>query len=435
MSAFTSRFGARLVTTLACLVLAVSVGVAVPGHPLIAAVLALVALGVGVSAVHPMALPLLALPTLLVVQRVGGGGIDLSVSDLALILAVLPAGLLGLRPYSPEMRNILWLTVIYQVTTLFTVIANPYPANAVEWVHMWFLTGGALLVGYGVGRAGLARTGLWLIFAMACLISLAVVIQFVINVSRGSFEPVYVEWPVAMHKNFTGTTLGIVAAVAYAAPPWLAMRRNLTTAIFWWCALGLAMSQSRQAIVALALVLVLLVLRTEQERRRSKLIFLLAVPALVIVMTLVRDQVASGKESNSVFQRLTWFEDSLEIWSTSPVWGVGLRWWYTDRFDAHFQPPNAEIEVLTSSGIVGLIGFLVLMLGTMVVLWRLGPLYGGIAVMAVLSRFLQGQFDLFWAAVQVPLAFAIAGLCLGNKAMVDDETELTAEVELLRTPA
>lgn len=434
MNVLASRAGLRLVTTLACLVLAVSVGVAVPGHPLIAATLALAALGAGVSAVHPMALPLISLPTLLVVQRVGAGGIDLSVSDLALIMAVLPAGLLGRRPYSPEMRNILWLTVVYQVATLFTVIANPYPANAIEWVHAWLLTGGALIVGWGVGRAGLARTALWLVFSMASLISLAVLVQFVVNLSRGSFEPVYVQWPVDMHKNFIGTTLGIVAAVAYAAPPWLARRRRLTLAVFWWCALGVGLSQSRQAIVALAVVLVVLVFRTEQDRRRSKLIFLLAIPTLYIVLTLVRDQLASGNEFNSVYQRLTWFEDSLEIWATSPIWGVGLRWWYTDRFETHFQPPNAEIEVLTSAGIIGLVGFLILMVGTVVVLWQVGPTYGGIAVLAILSRLIQGQFDLFWTAVQIPLAFAVAGVCLGVRALAIEESERTTEVELLRYP-
>ena len=34
-----------------------------------------------------------------------------------------------------------------------------------------------------------------------------------------------------------------------------------------------------------------------------------------------------------------------------PVFGAGLRWWYTDRFPVRFQPPNAEIEVLTSAGV------------------------------------------------------------------------------------
>lgn len=408
---------------LTLIVLAGLVGVMATRTPLIALGAAAAVFAMGLSAVRPMAIPLLALPALLVVSRLGFGGIDLSVSDAALAAALLPALVFGIRPYSPEMTNALWLSVLYQASTLFTVIANPYLANTVEWVHAWFLTGGALIVGWGVGRAGLARRGIWLIFAMACLLSLAVVVQFAINVSHGSFGPVYVERPIAMHKNFSGTTLGIVAAVAYAAPQWAVPNRRVATAVFWWCVLGVVLAQSGQAIVALAVAVGVSVFRSNTERRRSKLILLAAAPALWAVVTATRQELATGNVHNSTGQRLTWYADSWELWQSSPVFGVGLRWWYTDRFPVRFQPPNAELEVLTSAGLVGLAGFLTLMIGTLVILWRLGPTYGGMAFAAVLSRFVQGQFDLFWVAVQISVAFAVAGMCLGAKALNDEEQE------------
>lgn len=400
--------------------LAALVGVTASFNPLVAVSVALVVLAAGLTAVRPMLIPLLTLPTLLIVVRTGAWGVDLSVSDAALAAAVLPAVVLGVRPYSPQMTNILWLTAVYQASTLFTVVANPYTANTVEWLHAWFLTGGALIVGWGVGRAGMARTGIWLIFAMACLLSLTVVVQFAFNAAQGSFGPVYVEWPFAMHKNFTGTTLGVVAAVAYAAPPWLAPNRRLGMAVFWWCVLGVLLSQSGQAIIAMAVALAVTVFRSGQERRRSKLILLAAVPAIWAVVAATRAELASGNVHSSTSQRLTWYADSLEMWQANPIVGVGLRWWYTDRFAVKFQPPNAELEVLTSTGIVGLVGFLTLMIGTLVILWHLGPTYGGMAFAAVLSRFVQGQFDLFWVAVQISLAFAIAGVSLGAKALNDE---------------
>ncbi len=46
------------------------------------------------------------------------------------------------------------------MATLFTVVANPYLLNAVEWFHAWLLVAGALVVGWAVGRAGYARAGL-----------------------------------------------------------------------------------------------------------------------------------------------------------------------------------------------------------------------------------------------------------------------------------
>ncbi len=51
--------------------------------------------------------------------------------------------------------------------TLFTVIANPYRANVVEWVHAGLLTVGALVVGWSIGREGHARLALTLIL-VAC---------------------------------------------------------------------------------------------------------------------------------------------------------------------------------------------------------------------------------------------------------------------------
>ena len=47
------------------------------------------------------------------------------------------------------------------------MIANPYRANVVEWVHAGLLTVGALVVGWSIGREGHARLGLTLILSPA----------------------------------------------------------------------------------------------------------------------------------------------------------------------------------------------------------------------------------------------------------------------------
>ena len=98
---------------------------------------------------------------------------------------------------------------------------------------------------------------------------------------------------------------------------------------------------------------------------------------------------------------------SVEIWRESPVFGVGLRWWYSDRFDVHFQPPNAFLEMLTSAGVVGLMAFIVLCAGGLWVVFRLDPRYGNIALAVMIARFCQGQLDLYWVAGQ--LIDALAG--------------------------
>ncbi len=423
MSELAPRLG-RTALLAGGIALAAALGWFVPQHPWIGIGVAVAVLALGISAVDATILPLLALPTLYVVSRVGSGNIDLSVSDVALGVGTVSALLFARRPFSPPVLTILWLTAVHQFATLFTVVANPYPANAIEWVHTWFLIGGALILGWAVGRGGHGPLGLKLMLVAALVLATWVIIRGGINMVQGSFEPVYL--PYRMHKNFLGTVLGITALIAYVRPLWLGLDRRVALGTFWWLVLGITLTQSRQGIIALGIALVVLVLRSRTDRRRSRAILFAIIPAVAVVLTLVRDQVASDNEHNSVYQRLSWFEDSFEIWSTQPLVGVGLRWWYTDRFPGGFQPPNAEVEMLTSAGVVGLLGFLVLMVGSVATLWRVTPTYGTLAALAVLSRFVQGQMDLFWVAAQCSIPFAIAGICLGVQALHEEEGTLAS---------
>jgi O-antigen ligase len=367
-----------------------------------------------------------------VVVRVEAGGADLSVSDVVLFGAFWPAVILGHRPFSPPMRALLWLTVAYQVATLFTVVANPYLSNVVEWFHAWFLTGGALIIGWALGRCGRGGVALTLLLIASFVIAAATVAQGVASLG-GGLQPVYPEFPFSMHKNFAGTVLAFAALIAYVHPTWLRWPRFLALGAFGLCTVAVLFTQSRQAIVGLAIAVAVAVLRQDSTRRRSKLLVLGGVVGLALVATVVRDQVASGNQFNSIFQRINWLQESVGIWLSDPIFGVGLRWWYTDRFENRFQPPNAELEVLTSAGVLGLLAFLVLMVGTIVVLWKLPPIYGTLGAAIVLSRLVQGQFDLFWTAVQVSVPFLVAGICVGMAARADTEDEVTRPVKTSRS--
>ena len=326
------------------------------------------------------------------------------------------------------MRSLLWLSALYQVATVFTVVANPYLLNAIEWFHAWLLVGGALVVGWAVGRAGYGRLGLTLLLAVSTALAVITLAQAALQYAGGNFGPVYVSWPYGMHKNFVGTVLGFSAVLAYARPTWVGWSRTFALGAFWLSAAGVAVTQSRQAMVALGVAVFVISVRSDPVRRRSKMILLAVIPAVVLVGTLVRDEVADGNVHSSVFQRLTWFEDTMTVVESSPLFGAGLRYWTAGRTDFQFQPPNAELEVLASAGVVGLIGFAFLLVGALVVLWRIDPRFGTLAFAILLSRVVQGQFDLFWAAVQVSIPFVIVGVCLG--ALARDEEEHRLEREL-----
>jgi O-antigen ligase len=232
--------------------------------------------------------------------------------------------------------------------------------------------------------------------------------------------------------------LGFSAVLAYARPTWVRWSRTFALGAFWLSAAGVAVTQSRQAMVGLGVAVFVISVRSDPVRRRSKMILLAVIPAVVLVGTLVRDEVAEGNVHSSVFQRLTWFEDTMSVVESSPLFGAGLRYWTAGRTDFQFQPPNAELEVLASAGVVGLIGFVFLLVGALVVLWRIDPRYGTLAFAILLSRVVQGQFDLFWAAVQVSVPFVVVGVCLGALARDEEDHRLErelAEARHLPTPA
>lgn len=388
-----------------------------------ALVIAALVIGVAVSGSQPLAIVLLAMPGLLVVQRVGLGGTDLSASDVALAAAFGTAVLLGKRPYSRQLRQLLWLNLLYQFTTLFTVIVNPYVANTVEWFHAWLLISGALIVGWAVGAGGYARLGLSLIVGTACVIALITVVQGALQYASGEFGPVYPSWPFPMHKNFVGTVMAIAAVVVYINPDWVGWTRGWAWLAFWLLLGAVLLSQSRQALIGLMAAVLIAVIR-RRVTGRSRFAYLLLIPAAWLIISMVIEQIESQERHNSVFQRLNWFREVYHYWRESPVFGHGLRYWYNDP-SIPFQPPQAEMEVLASAGLVGLIGFVVMWIGITVVLWRVDPRFGTLAVAVVFSRLVQAQFDLFWAAAAVSVPFVIAGICLG--AMAREQSEVPSE--------
>lgn len=394
-------------------VLVVAVGSLAAVLPEAAVVLAVAVLALGVTAVQPGLIPVAVLPLLMSVLRVGTGEVDLSLSDLALAAAAVPAVLLARRPFAPGLRAVLWASAAYQFATLVTVVNNPYAANAIEWAHAFMTVSGALLVGWAVGANGLARIGIRLIVLTIALLAVSTVVEGAIQYASGNFSPLYPSFPYPMHKNFMGTLCAIGATMVYARPAWAGLSKRLSVVLMGVMVAAVLVTQSRQAVIGLVAAVFVLVLRSDSERRRSKLVLLLVAPLVVLVTNLVQDQIRSGNQFNSVFQRLTWFEDSLEVWATDPWFGVGLRWWYTDRFPVQFQPPNAEIEVLTSAGVVGLVAFLVLMVVTLRVAWKLDPVFGSVALAVIVNRLAQSQFDLYWSAVQASIPFVVLGICLG----------------------
>ncbi len=389
------------------------------GEAVLAIGIAGAAIVLGLTMLDPVAVPTLAVPALLVVVRVGGSGTNLSISDLALAMAFVPAVLLCHRPLSRPFATIVGLNAGYQFVTLLTLVANPYLANLVEWFHAWLLVSGALFVGWAIGAAGRGPVAVKLLMVGFTVIAVGTLATAAASYARGQFGPVYPAWPYPMHKNFAGTVLALGAVLVYLHPAWFGWRTRRSGWLLALLLVATAVTQSRQALLGLVVVFFLVVLWPRVDRRRSRVMLVIGAGALGVVGVMVQDQLQSGNRFNSTNQRLDWFGDAIDVWLTDPWLGVGLRWWYTDRFSIAVQPPNVELEVLTSVGVLGLIAFLALFGGAVVVLRRLDPAFGLMPAMVLIARFSQAQFDLFWTAVLGSLPWLIVGLALGEHARAE----------------
>ena len=385
------------------------------GDIVTAAVLAGLAIGAALTRFEPLSLALMAAPAVLIAQRVGFVPGGLTVSDAALAAGLGIAILLGKHDYSPQLRSLLMLNGIYQFATLFTVIVHPFPQNTIEWFHAWVLISGALLVGWAIGRAGKARLAIMLLLGMAGLIALGTFVTAIGQWAHGDLlSPVYPAWPWPQHKNAAGAALAAAAFVAYLNVDWARIPTHWARIAFWAFIAALVLTQSRQSIIGLIVALFIYTMR-HGAAKHIVLAIVLGVPGIVLVIQSVIDQIESQNKFNSVYQRLDWMREVYALWKHDPIFGQGLRYWYVHP-TAKFQPPQAELEVVASAGIVGLLGFGIMWLGIIIVLWRTNARFGMLAFGVVLARIVQGQFDLFWVSGQVSTPFLIAGICLGAQA-------------------
>ena len=79
----------------------------VANAPMMGIAVGALVIGAVMTSSVPLAIALMAMPGLLIIERVGLGGGDLSVSDVALAAAFGCAVLLGKRPFSKPLRALL----------------------------------------------------------------------------------------------------------------------------------------------------------------------------------------------------------------------------------------------------------------------------------------------------------------------------------------
>ncbi len=376
-----------------------------------------------VAMLEPRAILLLVLPASLITARVGGDFV--STADVVLFLATLVAVVLIRPKTSTTIRALLWAGVIYLALSVPTLLLNPYAANVVEWFHEVVLVLGSMIVGYALGYGGWGGRALWIYVVIAAVIAIWVAIVAGIQIAEtGKNLGVYLP---GLHKNFTGAALASATVIALARPAWMGGSRTWATILGAVCFAGVVASGSRQGLAGAVAGISIIVLMLPRNFGWLKLAIPIGVIATALLLTdSVNEQLTSDDQHNSAVVRLDVYQGSLDIWRTSPWFGVGMRWWYTDRFPGLFQPPNVGLEVLTTTGIVGLLGFVLMAAIVLFALAQMGRDYSTVAIAVVVARLVQAQFDQFWAAGQSSVLWVVAGIAVGAMARAQQSKELRA---------
>ncbi len=394
--------------------------------------LASIIFGIGLYACAPSVLVAIALPASFLVVHIGGGGVgnNFSIADAVLFIASLCALPLMYWGGAVNLKRWMVLVAVYQATTLLSVVNSPNRYDAVEWFHQILMLAGAAIVGWVTAERNRVRMA----FRGYVLIAAALSVWAIgLWIARGLHTIASLPY---LQKNLLGVLFVIAVLAVHLAPSWVEFPNRWIRVLKYVCITGVISTGSRQAMFGLVVAVVIVTIRDRRllDRRerdgKSMLMLLALVLITVIAYASVSDQISSHSNTNSLAVRVASYTQTLQIWHTSPIFGVGERFWYTGHFPGSFQPPNAEIGMLATGGVIGTVGFLLLIVGSLRMLWRLPNAMGSFALAVMVAHVVEGQFDNFWVTATGSVPWIILGMALAVSRQRVDEIMIPSSVRL-----
>lgn len=363
--------------------------------------------GTGLAVADPVLVGVLALPATMLLQRIGGGvGSSLDTSDIFIVIATLLALPLIRWETSPSLRKMLALVGVYQGLLIFAVVAHPNIHNALEWLHRLFLVGGSLVVGWAVASSGRVAQTMRL-FVGAAIILAALTIEHSILLH---FKPA--QWGL-YQKNYVGGVMWMAIALTHFRPTWAGIGARLARLKYLFL-IALLATQSKQAIIALVVAILAGAVRHRGIRRRSKTLAVLLLPLAVFTYVAASAELSKANQHlNSAGVRLVSYSADLHVWQLNIWFGQGMRWFYLPQFAGYIQPTNILMESLTDAGIIGTIGLLVLIVGSLRLLAIQPRDFATLAFVLVLGRAVTGMLDSYWISAVGAIPWLVSGMALG----------------------
>ena len=401
------RVAGRTVGWLVVAGLAGVAGVAVAINGLAGMAVAVVVLAFGIFVADPILVAVLVLPAGILVQRVGGSSTNLSVADLVVfvgaIVCLFHTDWARARHLKRFLRGIVW----YEAVLVLVVIAHPFRGDIIEWFHRFSYLAGSTLVGWVVGYHGRARQAIRLYLWGASILAL-VAVEHAISLG---FQPA--QWG-DYQKNAIGAVMWVAIVVAYLNPPWVRIPKVESRVVLVVCLVGLLACQSRQSAILVVVALATAALLNSEIRGRAKMIIFIAVPILAIVYESFVLAFQNNPQFNSVAIRVGQINAAINVWHTSPVLGLGLRFYNLPQYIDITAPPNSLFDNLASTGVIGSLAFFFLVFVTMRSMNALPRIYGTLGLVVLLAHYVDGLFDIFWIGALSIVPFVIAGISLGT---------------------
>lgn len=368
----------------------------------------------GLMAVRPVLTAVVAVPAVFAFQDVGVGG-GLGITDALLVVAALLA--LPALAHSPEIArlgtvNRAFLAYVLLLTP--SLVANQTGAADREVFHRLVLVLGAMLVGCWVVKEQMESLALRLLLITACALAVACIL----NAAQSGFSPAE---PFGYNKNFVGSLLALTLLVTLCAPDHLGVGTTLRVASVILLIAGTLTSQSRGAVLGAAaggLIWLFAPRRGTDISGRNRLFAVLLAGSFLAYSGYSVEQqfTSSERRTNSAGVRLHVEAFTRDLWRSSPLVGVGLRYYRTHDYGPDGAAPNNAFDAeLAEGGLVGTTGFTLFHIVVIVALWRRRRSQLGIAALAlVVGQFLHGQFDIYWSSGVSPLPFILTGMSLAS---------------------
>ena len=354
-------------------------------------------------------------PAAFATWRVGPAAIDLSIADVMTALGTVAA--LPFVPWrAPAFRRVLFVAAAYSGFVAIAVVANPSVSAAVEVGHRFVMVMGGVCIGSAVVALGKVTPALRAAVLMACVISVAAIIDTLTN----NLEPAYA---FDMQKNAIGTLLVTTLLCVYFGRRYLRWPGWLTTLTGLIVVGGLAAAQSRGAALALGVVFVVFLLRNAWRRETRRVWRLVPLVVLLgagvgtaMVMSFQHEAAehtgADYKFGSTGSRKITYTTVWHDVIVPNPMLGMGPKWFTRPGAPAG-EPHNLALDELSSDGAVGLVALIALIWTCLSVCRKSRAPLAELGWYVVLARVLADLFDIFWVAGPNTLPFLMFGLAVG----------------------